>query len=95
MSCPRGMDSVDIHILEIKSSWWHWRQANDAIGSEQNIFCEKNQHYKSFLHVVMNPNVPIFWDLDVCGGRKLITYTQTHTQDNYCMYPSLCMHIGG
>ena len=38
--------------------------ANDGVASEWSIFSE-NQCYKSFLHITVNPYVPIFWDLDV------------------------------
>ena len=47
MSCPCCADSVGIRILGLRCSWWHSRQANDAVASEQSIFSE-NQDYKSF-----------------------------------------------
>ena len=79
MSCPRCVDFVGIRILGVRCSWWHSRQANDAVASERSIFSE-NQDYKSFVRVAVNLYVPIFLGLDARGGRKLRTYTQ----DNYC-----------
>ena len=76
MSCPRCVDSVGIHILGVRCSWWHSRHANDGIASDRSIFSE-NQGYKSFVRVVVNPNVPKFLGLDVRGGRKLRTHTHT------------------
>ena len=35
-----------------------FKEANDVVASEQSIF-SKNQDYKSFLHVEVNPYVPI------------------------------------
>ena len=55
-----------------------FEEANDTIAPERSIFNEK-QDYKSFLRI----HVPIFWNLDVRGGRKLITNTHTCTRDNY------------
>ena len=69
MSCPRCADSVGIRILGLGCSWWHSRQANDAVVSEQSIFNE-NQDYKFFC-VAVNTYVPIFRSLDARGGRKL------------------------
>ena len=70
MSCPRCVDSVGIRILWLGCSWWHSRQANDAVASERSIFSE-NHDYKSFFRVVVNLYVPIFRGLDARGGRKL------------------------
>ena len=63
-------DSFGICLLGLRCSWWHLRQANDAIASERSIFSE-NQDYKSFFRVAVNPYVPIFRSLDVRGGIKL------------------------
>ena len=63
-----------------------FKEANDAIASEQSIFSE-NQDCKSFLCVTMNLYVPIFWGLDAHGGRKLITCTHTCTHTSpQCAY---------
>ena len=79
------------------SSWWHPRQANDAVASEPSIF-SKNHDYNSFNRVTVNTYVPIFRGLDARGGRKLRTdihthtyiHTHTHTRDNYSN--PRCMH---
>ena len=79
-------DSFGIRRLGFKCSWWHPRQANDAVASEPSIF-SKNHDYKSFLCVAVNTYIPIFRSLDASGGRKLRTHTHihthTHTWDNY------------
>ena len=70
MSCQHCADSVGIRLFVLKCSWWHSRQANDAVASEQSIF-SKNQDYKRIFHVAVNLYVPIFRGLDARGGRKL------------------------
>ena len=35
-----------------------FEEANDAIASERVSFLSKNQHYKTFLRVAVNPYVP-------------------------------------
>ena len=70
MAFQPSTDSFGIRRLGFKCSWWHQRQANDAVASEQSIFSE-NHNYKSFFHVAVNMYVPIFRGLDACGGRKL------------------------
>ena len=70
MSCPSCVDSVGIRLLGLRCSWWHSRQANDAVASERSIFRE-NQDYKSVFRVAVNPYVPIFRGLNAHGGRKL------------------------
>ena len=55
-----------------------FKKANDAVASNK-AFLLKKQYYKYFLHVMANQYVPIFWDADVCGGRKLIKNTHMHT----------------
>ena len=82
MAFQPSADSFGIRRLGFKCSWWHPRQANDAVASERSIF-SKNHDYKSFPHVAVNTYVPIFWGLDARGGRKLRTDTHTHTGDNY------------
>ena len=64
------MDSVGIRILELRSSQWHLRQANDAVASERSNF-SKNHDYKRIFRVAVNTYVPIFQGLDARGGRKL------------------------
>ena len=70
-------DSFGIRRLGFKCSWWHPRQANDTIASEQSIFIE-NYNYKS-LFSVNTYILPIFQGLDARGGRKLRTDTDTYT----------------
>ena len=78
MSCPCCAYSIDIHILGLRCSWWHSRQANDVIGSEQSILSQ-NQDYKSFLRVAINPYIPILQGLDAHGDKKLTYTNQTTT----------------
>ena len=47
MAFQPSVDSFGIRRLGFKCSWWHRRQANDAVNSEQGIF-SKNHDYKSF-----------------------------------------------
>ena len=77
MSFQPSADSFDIRLLGFKCSWWHPRQANDAVASELSIFSKNHDYKKFFFCVVVNPLVPIFWDLRACGGRKLPTDRQT------------------
>ena len=76
MDFQPSADSFGVRRLGSKCSWWHRKQANDAIASEQSIFSE-NHDYKSFSRVAVNTYVPIFRSLDVCGGRKLRTDRHT------------------
>ena len=71
------VDSFGIRRLGLKCSWWHPRQANDAVASEPSIFSE-NHDYKSFFCAAVSTYVPIFRGLDARGGRKLRTDTHTH-----------------
>ena len=80
MAFQPSVDSFGIRRLGFKCSWWHLRQANDAVASEPSIF-SKNHDYKSFSRVAVNTYVPIFRGLDARSGRKLRTHT--HTRDNY------------
>ena len=49
-----------------------------AVTSEQNIFCKNHGYiYKRVFRVAVNTYVPIFRDVDACGGRKLRTDTHT------------------
>ena len=79
MAFQLSADSFGIRRLGFKCSWWHPRQANDAVASEPSIFSPKNHDYKSFFRVAVNTYVPIFRGLDARGGIKLRTDTHTHT----------------
>ena len=70
MAFQPSADSFGIRRLWFKYSWWHPRQANDAVASEPSIFSE-NHDYKKFFRVAVNTYVPIFQGLDACDGRKL------------------------
>ena len=78
MAFQPSADSFGIRRLGFKCSWWHPRQANDAVASEPSIFSE-NHDYKSVFRVAVNTYVPIFRGLDARGGRKLNRHTHTHT----------------
>ena len=56
MAFQPSVDSFGIRRLGFKCSWWHLKQANDAVASEPSIFSE-NHIYKSFSRVVMNTYV--------------------------------------
>ena len=77
MAFQLSADSFGIRRLGFKCSWWHPRQANDAVASERSIFSE-NHNSKKFFRVAVNTYVPIFRSLDARGGRKLRTDTHTH-----------------
>ena len=77
MAFQASADSFGIRCLVFNCSWWHRRQANDAIASERSIFCE-NHDYKSVFRVAVNTYVPIFRGLDARGSRKLHVRTDTH-----------------
>ena len=76
MAFQPSVYSFGIRRLGFKCSWWHRRQANDAVAVEQSIF-NKNHDYKRLFRVAVNMYVPIFRGLDACGGRKLRTDTPT------------------
>ena len=78
MAFQPSADSFGICRLGFKCSWWHLRQANDAVSSESSIFSE-NHNYKRFFRVAVNTYVPIFRGLDARVGRKLRTDKHTHT----------------
>ena len=78
MAFQPSADSFGIRRLGFKFSWWHLRQANDAVASEPSIFSE-NDDYKSFSVSRSTCYVPIFRGLDARGGRKLRTDTHTYT----------------
>ena len=80
MAFQPSADSFGIRRLGFKCSWWHPRQANDAVVAEPSIFSENHDLiYKSYFRVAVNTYVPIFRGLDARGGRKLRTDTHTHT----------------
>ena len=66
------MDKPIRRILGLGCNWY-LRQANNIVGSQRSLF-SKNQELKRFVRVAVNPYVPIFWGVFVCGGRKLISY---------------------
>ena len=78
MAFQPSADFFGIRRFGFKYSWWHPRQANDAVASEPSIFSE-NHDYKSFFCVAVNTYIPIFRDLDARGDRNLRTDTHTHT----------------
>ena len=78
MALQPSADSFGIRHLGLKCSWWHPRQANDAVASETSIFSE-NHDYKVFFRVAVNTYVPIFRGLDARGGKKKKTNRHTHT----------------
>ena len=78
MAFQPSADSFGIRRLGFKCSWWHPKQANDAVASEPSIFSE-NHDYKRVFHVAVNTYVPIFRGLDARGGRKLRKHTHTTT----------------
>ena len=83
MAFQPSVDSFAIRRLGFKCSWWHRRQANDAVASERSIFSE-NHYYKRFFRVAVNTYVPIFRGLDARGGRKLRTDTRDSNPRRAC-----------
>ena len=77
MAFQPSADSFGIRCLGFKCSWWHPRQANDAVASEPSILAKIT--IINVFCVAVNTYIPIFRDLDARGGRKLQTDTQTHT----------------
>ena len=69
-SCQASADSFGIRVLGFKSSWWHPRQANNAVASEGSIFSKKHD-YNFFSCIAVNSLVSICWDLHARGGKKL------------------------
>ena len=76
LSHQRCADSVAIRILGLRCTWWHWRQANDAIASERSILSE-NHDVKVFTCRGEPVRTYIFGGLDARGGRN---YGQTDRQ---------------
>ena len=70
MAFQPSSDSFGIRRLGLECTWWHPRQANDAVASETSIFSEHHD-YKHFFRVAVNTYVPILRGLDARGGRKL------------------------
>ena len=77
MAFQPSVDSFGIRRLGFKCSWWHPKQANDAVASEPSILAKIA--IINFFRVAVNTYVPIFRGLDAHGGRKLRTDTHTHT----------------
>ena len=71
MTIQPSTDSFGLCLLGLRCSWWHSRQANDALASEQSLFSE-NQDYKSCFPVRT-------YGLDARGGRKQRTDTHART----------------
>ena len=76
MAFQPSADSFGIRRLGFKYSWWHPRQANDAVASEPSLFSENHD----YIRVAVNTYVPIFRCQDAHGGRKLRTDIHTHTE---------------
>ena len=78
MAFQPSADSVGIRRLGFKCSWWHLRQAHDAVASEPSILAKIA--IINFFCVAVNTYVPIFRDLDARGGEKTMNrHTNTHT----------------
>ena len=45
MAFQPSADSFGIRCLGFKCSWWHPRQANDAVASEPSIFSENHNNH--------------------------------------------------
>ena len=58
MAFQSSADSFGIRCFGLNCSWWHPRQANDAVASEPSIFSE-NHDYKVFFRVDVNTYVHI------------------------------------
>ena len=84
MAFQPSADSFGIRHLGFKCSWWHRRQANDAVASERSIFSE-NHNYKVFpcrgehVRTYISGSRCTWWQKTT--NRQ--TYIHTHTQDNY------------
>ena len=89
MAFQPSADFFGIRRLGFKCSWWHPRQANDAVAYELSIFSEKH-NLKSCFRVTVNRYVSIFQSLDVCGSRKLRTHT--HTRTHACTHTQIHTH---
>ena len=90
MSFQPSADSFDIRLLGFKCSWWHPRQANDAVASELSIF-SKNHDYKKFFFCVLRCGEPVgtyilgstcvWWQKTTNRQTDRQTDTQTHTHE--------------
>ena len=78
MAFQPSADSFGIRRLGFKCSWWHPRQANDAMALNEAYFA-KIVIIKVFLCHDEHVLTIIYRSLCARGGRKLRTDTQTHT----------------
>ena len=66
LSISFQLPSVGIRLLRLSCSWWHSRQANDAVASERSIISpllkifSENHGFKSFACCREPVRVPIF-----------------------------------
>ena len=68
VSCPHHADYVDFPIWD--SSEIRVVQGKQMTPKLLNgAFLGKKHDCKRFFHVMVNPYIPIFWDLEVHGGR--------------------------
>ena len=81
MAFQPSADSFGIRHLGFKCSWWHLKQANDAVASEPSIFSE-NHDYKSFfpfhgehVHTYISGSRFAWWQ----KTTNRHTHTHTHT----------------
>ena len=72
----RPRNSFGIRRLGFKCSWWHRRQANDAVASEPSIFSE-NHDYKVF--PCHGEHVRTYISGSRCARVVAENYKQTHT----------------
>ena len=72
-------DSFGIHRLGFKCSWWHRRQANDAVASERNIFSE-NHDYNVSRYTRTYLYFGVWMRVVAENYEQTHTDTHTHTQ---------------
>ena len=77
MAFQPSADSFGIRRLGFKCSWWHLRQAHDAVATERSIFSRKYD-YKSFFRAAVNTYVPIFRGLSRYAWWQKTTNRHTH-----------------
>ena len=84
MAFQPSVDSFGIRRLRFKCSWWHRRQANDAVASKRNIF-SNNHNYRRFFHVAVNAYVRTYILGSRCAWWQKSTNRQadTHSRDNH------------
>ena len=79
MAFQPSADSFGIRRLGFKCSWWHPRQANDAVASEPSIFSENHEykggiHNATFVHGTMLHEQNVVWGLfmEQCCMNKML-----------------------